>query len=168
MKHLYLRKYILLFLLPLFIYSCGGRKKGKSSSKSKKATVSAEAHTAVKTAFKYKGTKYKYGGINKRGIDCSGLMYMSYQEAGVSLPRTSSAQSKFGKRIYIGELQKGDLVFFGAKPRSKKITHVGMISKVTKEGVFFIHASSSRGVVEDQMSAVYYRPRYISARRVAN
>ena len=168
MKHFHLRKYVLFLLLPLFLFSCGGRKKGKSTRKSKKTEISAEAHKAVKTAFKYKGTKYKYGGMNKRGIDCSGLMSVSYQEAGITLPRTSSAQSKFGKRVYIGELQKGDLVFFGAKPKSKKITHVGMISRVTKEGIYFIHASSSRGVVEDLMSAVYYRPRYISGRRVAN
>lgn len=174
MKTIQIRKYVLFFLLPLFVLSCAGSKKSKSSSKSSKssskskstAVVSKEAEGAVKAAFKYKGTKYKYGGNTKKGIDCSGLMCVAYKEVGVTLPRTSSAQSQYGKRVYIGELQTGDLVFFGVKPKSKKITHVGMVSKVTKDGIYFIHASSSRGVVEDIMSSTYYRPRYISARRV--
>ncbi len=168
----HLRKYVLLFLLPLFIFSCAGAKKSKTSHKSSKssskskAVVSKEAQSAVHAAFKYKGTKYKYGGITKKGIDCSGLMAVSYKSAGVTIPRTSGAQSQTGKRVYIGELQTGDLVFFGAKPKSKKITHVGMVSRVTKDGIYFIHASSSRGVVEDHFTSAYYKPRYISARRV--
>ena len=170
MKIDHLRKYVLLLLLPLFIVSCAGAKKSKTSPKSSKSTskagVSKEAKTAVGAAFKYKGTKYKYGGITKKGIDCSGLMCVAYKEAGVTIPRTSGAQAQTGKRVYIGELQTGDLVFFGSKPKSKKITHVGMVSRVTKDGVYFIHASSSRGVVEDLFSSTYYRPRYISARRI--
>jgi probable lipoprotein NlpC len=162
MKFNLLRKYVLFFLLPLLILSCAGRKKSKPS----KSVVSKEAKTAVTAAFKYKGTKYKYGGITKKGIDCSGLMSVSYKQAGVTIPRTSSAQSQTGTRVYIGELQTGDLVFFGAKPKSKKITHVGMVSRVTNDGIYFIHASSSRGVVEDLLSASYYRPRYVSARRI--
>jgi cell wall-associated NlpC family hydrolase len=176
MKINQLRKYVLFFLLPFFVLSCAGAKKGKLSQKTAhkssksssktKAVASKEAQSAVKAAFKFKGTKYKYGGVSKKGIDCSGLMSVSYQEAGVSIPRTSSAQSQYGKRVYIGELLPGDLVFFGAKPKSKKITHVGMVSRVTKDRIYFIHASSSRGVVEDLLSQTYYRPRYISARRM--
>ena len=172
MKISQLRKYVLFFLLSLFVLSCAGSKKSKSNHKSSKssskssAVVSKEAESAVRAAFKYKGTKYKYGGITKKGIDCSGLMCVAYKEAGVTIPRTSSAQSQYGKRVYIGELQTGDLVFFGAKPKSKKVTHVGMVSRVTKDHIYFIHASSSRGVVEDILSSAYYRPRYISARRV--
>ena len=169
MKVIPLRKYVLLFLLPFFIFSCAGAKsshKSSQSSSKSKAVISREAKSAVQTAFKYKGTKYKYGGITKRGIDCSGLMVVSYKAAGVTIPRTSGAQSNTGKRVYIGELQTGDLVFFGAKPKSKKITHVGMVSRVTKGEIYFIHASSSRGVVEDQFTSAYYKPRYVSARRI--
>ena len=170
MRFNHIQKYVLLFLLSFIIFSCAGGRKGKtshrSSKSSSKSVVSKEAQIAVNTAFKYKGTKYKYGGITKKGIDCSGLMCVSYKEAGVTIPRTSSAQSQTGKRVYIGELQTGDLVFFGSKPKSKKVTHVGMVSRITKDGIYFIHASSSRGVVEDLLSSSYYRPRYVSARRV--
>jgi len=165
-----MQKYIFLVLLSLSIFSCAGKKESAKSrskaSSSKKVSASSTALKAVKVAQSYKGTKYKYGGMTKKGIDCSGLMCVSYKEAGVSIPRTSSAQSQHGARKYIGELAPGDLVFFGAKPKSKKVTHVGMVSRVTKEGVFFVHASSSRGVVEDKLQADYYRQRYISARRI--
>lgn len=163
-----MRKYIFFVLLPLLIFSCAGAKKRKSVSKSKGAKVqaSSEAQKAVKAAFSYEGTKYKYGGTTKKGIDCSGLMCVAYKEAGVVIPRTSRDQAQFGKRKYIGELIKGDLVFFRAKPGSKKITHVGMISRINEGKVYFIHASSSRGVIEDELTSSYYRTRYVSARRV--
>ena len=156
---------ILVFILP----SCSSKKSSKTSI-SRNSTVSkqstSKANIAVRTSYKYRGTKYKYGGTTKKGIDCSGLMCASYKEAGVNLPRVSREQAKVGKRVYIGELQKGDLVFFGSKPGSKKITHVGMITKVGKSQVLFIHASTSKGVVESDLKADYYRKRYILARRV--
>ena len=165
-----MQKYIFLVLLVFSIFSCAGKKEvSKSSSKSsssKNVSASSTALKAVKVAQSYKGTKYKYGGMSKKGIDCSGLMCVSYKQVGISIPRTSSAQSQFGTRKYIGELAPGDLVFFGAKPKSKKVTHVGMVSRVSKDGVYFIHASSSRGVVEDKLQSDYYRQRYISARRI--
>ncbi len=184
---------ILLFAGSLFLTSCSGTKvsvtpgyaggskptgmatKGKtgssggssSSSKTPQSTANSSktVKTAISTAKSYKGTKYKYGGMSKKGIDCSGLMFKSYEAAGLTLPRTSSAQSTTGKRIYIGELQPGDLVFFGASPGSKKVTHVGMVISVSNGNIVFIHASTSRGVVESKMSEDYYKKRYIRATR---
>ncbi len=166
-----MQKYAFFILLSLGIWSCSGKKevaksKSKSSTSITAVKPSATAQKAVIAAKSYKGTKYKYGGTTKKGIDCSGLMAQAYKEAGVTLPRTSSAQSQFGTRKYIGELIPGDLVFFGAKPKSKKVTHVGMVTKVSKDGIMFIHASSSRGVVEDKLQSDYYRQRYILARRI--
>lgn len=124
-----------------------------------------DALKAVRAAKSFSGTKYKYGGMDKKGMDCSGLMHLSYKSAGVDLPRTSHAQSNVGKRVYVGELIPGDLIFFGAQPGSKKITHVGLVSYSHDGEIKFMHASSSRGVVEDELTPAYWTPRYIKATR---
>lgn len=124
-----------------------------------------KALEVVKIARSKIGTKYKYGGIDRKGLDCSGLVYTTYSELRIDMPRSSSAQSHVGKRVYIGELQRGDLIFFGAKPRSKKITHVGIVSYSKNGRVKMIHSSSSRGVIEDEVDKIYWTPRYIRASR---
>lgn len=130
--------------------------------------VSAKAEKVVQVAKTYRGTKYKFGGTDKKGIDCSGLTCAAYKEVGIALPRVSKDQSKVGKRIYIGDLQKGDLVFFGATPGNKNITHVGIISYHVGDVIKFIHASTNSGVIESEFSPSYWRPRYIMATRPLN
>ncbi len=139
--------------------------KTTTSAKVDKTPVSAKAEKVVATAKTFRGTKYKYGGTDRKGIDCSSLMCKSYGAVGVTLPRVSRDQAKVGKRVYIGALQKGDLIFFGASPGNKNVTHVGIISYHVGDVIKFIHASSSSGVVESTLSPTYWRPRYILARR---
>ena len=122
-------------------------------------------HAVVDIAEQYKGTRYRYGGTTKNRIDCSGLIYVVFQEYGVELPRTSVAQSTVGSPVYIGQLQSGDLIFFGARDQSKKVTHAGIVTYSDGNEVRFIHSSSSRGVIESDLAG-YWRPKYIKARRV--
>ncbi len=134
----------------------------KQSSTTKESSKEKEI---VKIARSYVGVKYQYGGVSNKGVDCSGLSHLVYKDAGIILPRISQEQSKFGKRVYIGELRKGDLIFFGAKPGSKKITHIGIVSYFNNGYIKMIHASSSKGVREDVVDDVYWRQRYIKASR---
>lgn len=73
------------------------------------SSAGSVALVAAKSAI---GTPYSWGGTGGRGFDCSGLMLWSFKKAGVSLPRTSRAQSTVGKPVAKSDLRPGDLVFF--------------------------------------------------------
>ena len=61
----------------------------------------------------WQGTPYKYGGLNKRGIDCSGFIYVTYRDVfGQKLPRSTELLAGIGKEIPKNKLKIGDLVFF--------------------------------------------------------
>ena len=121
--------------------------------------------TVIETARSYQGTPYLFGGTTREGLDCSGLLLLSFAQAGIAIPRSSNEQAVWGEPIKPTELRPGDLLFFGASPRSGTITHVGLVTTVDKEGVEFIHASSSLGVVETSFEADYYLSRFIRAVR---
>ncbi len=136
------------------------------ASSKKRYSVDPKIQTTISTARSYTGTPYRYGGTSKRGMDCSGLLCVSYKSAGLTLPRTSAEQSKFGKPIKINELKPGDLVFFSKKKGRRKITHVGMVTMVRKDkDVQFIHSSTKLGVVENNLLSDYYRGIFVKARR---
>ena len=130
--------------------------------KKKKHRISA----VISSAKGYIGTPYKYGGTTSNGIDCSALMLNCYKKIGVKLPRTAKEQSKFGKKVSWGSLKKGDIVFFKFKQKGEKWYHSGMITSVNGDKVKFIHASSSRGVVESNLMSDYYRKNVKNFRRV--
>jgi probable lipoprotein NlpC len=121
----------------------------------------------ITTAKTYIGTPYKYGGMTRSGMDCSGLLINSFRAIDFSLPRSSEGQSKIGKEIKMTDLQPGDLVFFATGRKKREITHVGLITDVRgKKDVKFIHSSSSLGVVEANLYADYYQKHFRLARRV--
>ncbi|MEV4616411.1 NlpC/P60 family protein [Kitasatospora sp. NPDC049258] len=82
---------------------------------------SDRAAAALAAAISKIGSPYVYGSTGPRTFDCSGLMYWSWRQAGVTLPRTSQAQASAGQRISLGEARPGDLVIF-----YKDMHHVGM------------------------------------------
>jgi cell wall-associated NlpC family hydrolase len=118
----------------------------------------------LRNAYKYKGTRYRMGGMSTSGIDCSGLMVCTFKELDINLPRTSSEQARVGRRLSKGEINKGDLVFFITRGRS--ISHVGLVTSVDNGDIKFIHASSSQGVIESSLSEGYWANRFTHASRV--
>lgn len=120
----------------------------------------------INTARSYVGTPYRYGGLNRSGMDCSGLLFVSFQSAGLQIPRTSRDQSKYGKKVNMEELKPGDLVFFAAKKRRRKVSHAGLVTQTEgNRSVKFIHSSTSLGVVESELYIDYYRSIFVKARR---
>lgn len=107
----------------------------------------------------WRGVRYRYGGLNTKGIDCSGLILRAYKELyNVDLPRTVAEQARKGTRIKKGSLLPGDLVFFKTGRSSR---HVGMYLGENK----FIHASRSKGVIQSNLNNTYWRTRYWQAKR---
>ncbi|RJL33382.1 bifunctional lytic transglycosylase/C40 family peptidase [Bailinhaonella thermotolerans] len=80
-------------------------------------------------AMKQRGKPYIWGGTGPRGFDCSGIIYMAYREAGLSIPRTTFGQWPFGVKIQAGTERPGDLVFFNSGPGTSANNpgHVGMV-----------------------------------------
>lgn len=120
---------------------------------------------AVKSKLKHqhrewKGAPYKYGGLSKRGIDCSGFVYITYRNKfGIDLPRTTELQSKTGVQIRQHQLTTGDLVFFKTGFTKK---HVGIYMGDRK----FLHASTSKGVTISSLDNVYWRDKYWKSQRI--
>lgn len=168
---------LLAILLLLTTESCRSRKKKRRTLqfKGREVTVRvassqqapARVRKAIETARTYKGTPHRDGGLNKNGIDCSGLMLVSFNAAEYTLPRRAAQQAETGKEINLAEIKPGDLVFFSDKKVGQGITHVGLVTELTPEGkLLFIHTSSSLGVVESNLLDSYWQKTYVKARRV--
>ena len=130
------------------------------------STTSKSISRIIKNAESFKGTRYKYGGTTKRGMDCSGLVYTAFLEENIKIPRTTGALSSFGDWIDVKEVQEGDLLFFATKKNSRKVNHVGIVTNSRPGYVEFIHSTSSRGVITSNLSDRYWYQAYVQARRV--
>ena len=77
-----------------------------------KRRVANRVVTARNIAMRQRGDAYAYGAAGPDRFDCSGLVKYSYSRAGLSVPRTSSAQAGAARRIAKKDLRSGDLMFF--------------------------------------------------------
>ncbi len=108
----------------------------------------------------WRGTRYKLGGLNKNGIDCSGFVFVTFKsKLKIILPRTTHLQVATGRNIERNQLQAGDLVFFKT---GKLKRHVGIYLEHGK----FLHASTSQGVIISRLDSNYWNPRYWRAKRI--
>ena len=114
------------------------------------------------------GTPYKFGGTTTRGFDCSGFTSYVFDKNNSSLPRTSGEQEQYAESVRIKDLRTGDLVFFRSN-KVGKVFHVALVVDNDKNGLTVIHATSSRGVVEENISrSSYWTKKYWTGGRVYN
>jgi len=118
--------------------------------------VSGRAGVALKYALKQIGDRYVFGAAGMVTWDCSGLTMRAYQAAGVSLPHSSAAQSRMGKKVSLNALKPGDLVFFG-----RPVSHVG----IYLGGGKMVHAPRSGSRVKVAISTSLGSKKLVGARR---
>jgi len=89
--------------------------------------------TILKTAHRFMGIPYLWGGTSTKGMDCSGFTKTVYYLNGIVLQRDASQQVNNGELVDTKDgwqnLQPGDLLFFGRKAdenRKERITHVAI------------------------------------------
>lgn len=111
----------------------------------------------VSTAKNYLGSRYRFGAAGPRQFDCSGFVYYVHQQHNINPGRTTSDQSQSGTRIRPNQAVPGDLLFFG---KGRKMQHVGIVVSNNGSSLQMIHASSSRGVIiEDVYASPYWSGR---------
>jgi lipoprotein Spr len=105
-------------------------------------------------------TRYRYGGTDKKGIDCSAFTGKLAQEVfNITLPRTARDQFQVCDMVANDDLQEGDLLFFNTRGG---ISHVGLYLGNT----YFVHSSTSGGVTISSLTDDYYSKRFLGGGRV--
>ena len=101
--------------------SSGGSSGGPSDLGGNPPSTGSRGTDAVAWAERAIGSPYQWAASGPDRFDCSGLVMWAYDHVGVHLPHSSRMQINYGSRVSRGNLQPGDLVFFGSP-----IHHVGM------------------------------------------
>jgi cell wall-associated NlpC family hydrolase len=116
---------------------------------------------ALASALGFQGVRYRSGGSDPSGFDCSGLVQYVFAQHGIAMPRDVRRQYQVGYEIDTQEVRPGDLLFF--KTASDGASHVA----IAIDGMRFVHAPNSRGVVRvDRLTTPYWSTRLLGARRI--
>ena len=125
-----------------------------------------KAEFLIAQASEYIGTRYRGGGTTAAGFDCSGLMFTTFKNIDMTLPRSSGSMAAgAGVKIERDQAQKGDLIFFTTNGRGN-VNHVGMITEIIDDEIKFIHSSVQSGVIISSTKEPYYAKRFIQINRV--
>jgi len=155
-------RFLLFLCCAGILVSCGSSKKTTSY----KAPTKNKAERIVSQAQAFSGTPYAFGGTTHKGMDCSGLIYTAFQKEQIQLPRVSRDMAKRGKPIALKTVKTGDLIFFRTNKNSRQINHVGLVTAVRQGQIYFIHSTSSKGVITSSLEERYWNDAFVQARRV--
>jgi lipoprotein Spr len=110
----------------------------------------------------YIGVRYKNGGMERSGFDCSGFVCVVFRELNhARLPRSTGKLRWLGTQVSAYDARIGDLVFFRG----------GVFGGINHVGIYmgnrtFAHASTSKGVTYDALDDEYYRKHFVMVRRI--
>lgn len=164
---------ILLLLFPLLLSA--QTKKQKRKVKAKKIAMtgyyseysltpdSAAVPYLYYQVYDWIGTRYKYAGNSKKGIDCSGFVSEMYKSV-YCIELTGGSANIWTKVNPVDkqELQEGDILFF--KISKGRISHVGIFLGNNK----FAHASVKKGVMVNDLDETYYKNSFYKGGRIAS
>ena len=154
-----MRKMRSLFLVLPLLGACASTPHSAPVAPSAASATTAER--AASHAAKMVGKPYRYGGSSPSGFDCSGLVQYSYRQAGIALPRSTDAQRSASRLVKLGDLRRGDLLFFNQE--GKKYGHLGIYIGDGR----FVHApSSGKSVRSDRLDSPYWKKHLSEARRL--
>ncbi len=132
------------------------------------APTRADGYEISGAALSLRGVRYRNGGSDPSGFDCSGFVWYVFDQHGVRLPRTVSEQFQAGTDVDPRDLRAGDLVFFDtihSNGARQLATHVGIVIG----GDEFVHAPSTAGEVRvERLASTYWSPRFVGARRITD
>ena len=125
--------------------------------------LNAESQSRLgKIITSYIGTRYCYGGTSRRGVDCSGFVFLVFNELNnTKLPRSTKVLSTLGSPVKKNEAKTGDLVFFRS----------GLFNMINHVGIYigngrFAHASTTVGVTYSNLDEEYFVRHFAGIRRV--
>ncbi len=129
--------------------------------------ASASAASLIRTANRYEGIRYSYGGASPtKGFDCSGFVQYVFARHGIDLPRTARQIAEVGEPVSMNrdELREGDLLFFAGN--GTRIDHVAIYLGDDR----IIHSTASGGGVrEESLTSArgeWFDRRMVAARRI--
>lgn len=155
----------LIIILIINISGCSltpdiGRHTAHSKYRSLPYSENQVKNILIKQEKDWLGTPHRTGGLSRRGIDCSGFVFITFRDKfGINLPRSTKLQKDVGLPVKQKELKYGDLVFFKTGLFAR---HVGIYVGNRQ----FIHASKSKGVTRDSLDNYYWSGKYWKAKRV--
>ena len=133
-------------------------------------SASQVADLIIDEAYKHIGTPYRYGARGPKAFDCSGFTSYVYRQFGIELSRSSRDQARDGKAVEgtYADMQKGDIIIFGARASRRSIGHVGIFIEMMPDGqdFTFVHAATHGGVTVSHIKEEYYAARFLGARRI--
>jgi probable lipoprotein NlpC len=153
-------RFCLILITALFLAGCIHHKAPPPNARlSDSITVIAGLNDQLQS---WHGTPYRYGGMTRRGVDCSGFVVVTMRDRfDLQLPRETKQQASIGTQIDKDELLPGDLVFFKTGSGQNGL-HVGIYDTNNQ----FIHASTSKGVMRSSLDNVYWQKNFWQARRI--
>lgn len=143
-----------LCLAALLLAGCAGR---ELATRDDAGELSIDRALILAEAKRTLGTPYRFGGASESGLDCSGLVQLSYSRAGIPVPRTSHQQ--FATLPRVDAARPGDLLFFDTA-RGGKASHVGIYLGNGR----MIHAPGrGRHVTTTSVALDYWQERFLGA-----
>ncbi len=168
----------------MILIGCGSSRKSReseSASTSKAEAVKSKAFAVeyskklgvsvpetanqklIIAVYEWIGVPYKYGGNDKKGIDCSGLISKVYPAVyNKQVPRVTVTLEKETIPVKRNALKEGDLVFF--KINTKDVGHAGIYLFEN----YFVHASTNRGVIISKLEETYWNKYFVGGGRFSN